>query len=185
MDARKWTKGLLHIALIAGMAFAGGFAAQLVAHPATGQAQVVPEDVYNNSNGSTPQIINQGPSNLGQNVLTLSDLKNRKGLTAFVNDGQPGEILYGEDGQIRLQLGTYTAPGERGLPLVALSDNTGHVRALLRLAGDHQSPVLIMKDSSGKDRLVMGLSLTDPAQEPFLAVTDKDGHRKMIFGEYN
>ncbi|MBI1215516.1 MAG: hypothetical protein GC185_06835 [Alphaproteobacteria bacterium] len=182
----KWMRGVVHFAVIGGMAFAGGFAAQALLHPTTVQAQLVPEDVYKDSgNSSSPQIINQGPTNLAQNVLTLSDLKNRKGISAFVNDGQPGQIFYGDNGNIRIQLGTYTGAGERGLPLIALSDSGGNVRLLFRLAGDNQSPVMIMKDNSGKDRMVMGLGIgSGTNQEPFLAVTDKDGKRKMIFGEY-
>lgn len=102
----------------------------------------------------------------------------------YTADGQPGQVFYGEDGKMRIQLGTYNAAGERGLPLVGLSDNKGHLRMLLRLAGDNESPVLIMKDKGGNDRIVMGLALSDKSEEPFLSVTDSSGQRKALFGSY-
>ncbi|MEZ0262907.1 MAG: hypothetical protein ACAH80_18015 [Alphaproteobacteria bacterium] len=105
-------------------------------------------------------------------------------IQSWTTDGQPAQAFYGEDGKMRIQLGTYSAAGERGLPLVGLSDNKGHLRMLLRLAGTNESPVLIMKDKSGNDRLVMGLSLSDTSEEPFLSVTGADGQRKAIFGSY-
>jgi hypothetical protein len=116
--------------------------------------------------------------------FALRDTKNAKGITTYVNDGQPGQIFYGENGQMRLQMGTYSAAGERGLPLLALSDNAGHIRLLFRLAGENESPVMIMKDKSGRDRLVMGLQLGGAEQEPFLSVTDASGKSQNIFGTY-
>jgi hypothetical protein len=41
-----------------------------------------------------------------------------------------------------------------------------------------------MKDNRGNDRIVMGLSLGDPGEEPFLATFDKGGAKRMVFGEY-
>lgn len=102
----------------------------------------------------------------------------------YTADGQPAQAFYGEDGKMRIQLGTYNAAGERGLPLVGLSDNKGHLRMLLRLAGDNESPVLIMKDKTGRDRIVLGLALSDASEEPFLSVTDSAGARKAVFGTY-
>lgn len=184
----KLLRGALHIGVVAGFAFAGGFAAQLAFHTASGQAQVVPEDVYKSADNSVSRVQQQPqvevPSNLAQNILTLTDSKNRKGISTFVNNGQPSQIMYGEDGQMRIQIGTYSSAIERGMPLIALSDNTGHVRLLFRLAGDNQSPVMIMKDNMGKDRLIMGLNLTGPTQEPFLETVDKDGKHTSVFGSY-
>jgi len=92
--------------------------------------------------------------------------------------------LYGEDGSLRIQAGTYSAAGERGLPLIGLSDNKAKLRMLFRLAGRNESPVLIFKDKSGRDRIVMGLDMSDSAQEPFLALIDKKGKKRPIFGKY-
>lgn len=108
----------------------------------------------------------------------ISTIKN------YTSDGQPVQAFFGEDGKMRIQLGTYSAPGERGLPLVGLSDNNGHLRMLLRLAGSNESPVLIMKDKNGVDRIVMGLALSDASEDPFLSVTDSKGQRKAVFGNY-
>ncbi len=149
----------LQLAVLAVCSFAGGFAGMLFSgHRAEAQQQ--------------------------ESFFAVSDAKNPKGVNTYVSDGQGGQIFYGENGLMRLQMGTYNGPGERGLPLLALSDNGGHIRMLLRLAGDNESPVLIMKDKKGSDRLVMGLGLSDAKQEPFLSITDSSGHRQNVFGSY-
>jgi hypothetical protein len=155
-------KRLGHFILVAAFAFAGGFAAQLVMGTATGHAD-----------GTWQRA----------NALMVADDKNKKGIETYIVDGQPGQMFYGEDGKIRLQLGTYTAPGERGMPLVGLSDTNDHLRLLLRIFGPNEVPVLIMKDNEGRDRLVMGLDLSNGDQEPFLRVTDKNGQTRDILAK--
>ncbi len=150
---------VMQLAVLAVFSFAGGFAGNLF----SGQRAEAQQE---------------------QSFFALSDAKNSKGVNTYVSDGQGGQVFYGENGKIRLQMGTYNGSGERGLPLVALSDNSGHIRMLMRLAGDNESPVLIMKDKSGSDRLVMGLGLSDAKQEPFLSITDAGGHRQNVFGTY-
>lgn len=147
-------------AITAVFAFCGGFAAQLLLNPGLAQA------------GDW------------QNFFQISDAKNTKGINSYISDGQPGQVFYGEDGKMRLQMGTYNGAGERGLPLMALSDNSGHIRLLFRLAGANESPVIVMKDKSGQDRLVMGLSMSNSSQDPFLSITDSSG-TKTVFGTYN
>ncbi|HEY3999909.1 MAG TPA: hypothetical protein VGO93_13630 [Candidatus Xenobia bacterium] len=100
-----------------------------------------------------------------------------------VYQGQQLWIL-GSDGRQRIQLGTYASGGEAGQPAMGLTDNHGHLRFLFRLAGRNDSPVLVMKDRGGRDRLVMGLGLNDDAQEPFLAVIDSRGQKKLLTGSY-
>lgn len=123
----------------------------------------------------TTAFINGGTAQAGGYASTIQ---------SWTTDGQPAQAFYGEDGKMRIQLGTYNAAGERGLPLVGLSDNNGHLRMLLRLAGTNESPVLIMKDKGGNDRIVMGLSLSDKSEDPFLSITDSSGQRKAVFGNY-
>lgn len=93
-------------------------------------------------------------------------------------------FLFGDDGQVRLQVGTYTAPGERGLPMIGMSDNHGHLRMLFRLAGANESPVIVMKDRAGRDRLVMGLGLSDSGEDAFLSITDSNGKKQNLFGAF-
>ena len=92
--------------------------------------------------------------------------------------------VVGSDGQQRIQAAVYNAPSEAGQPLIGLSDNNHDLRYLFRLAGSNSSPVIVMKDKSHRDRLVMGLSLNDGAQEPFLATFDKNGNKHLVFGSY-
>lgn len=93
-------------------------------------------------------------------------------------------FFYGDDGKVRLQMGMYAGAGEKGLPLVGMSDNSGRLRMLFRLAGGNESPVIIMKDTSGRDRLVMGLDLAGAAQSPFLSVVDENGKKTNLVGNF-
>ena len=97
-----------------------------------------------------------------------------------------GSRLYvmGPDGKQRAQVAVYDAPGEAGLPMIGLTDNSQNLRLLLRLAGTNSSPVLVMKDRQHRDRLVIGLSLNDGGEEPFIASFDKKGQKKLLLGSY-
>lgn len=144
--------------ILALCAFLGGFAANLV----------------------TPALAENG----ALSYWFLGDNANRKGVESYVNNGYPAQNFYGRDGQLRLQMGTYNAGGEAGLPMVGLSDNHGHLKMLFRLAGPNESPVIIMKDNAGRDRVVMGLGLNDAAQDPFLATFGANGQKTMVYGSY-
>lgn len=154
-------RNVFNFATVAVFAFVGGFAAQTFLAPIAARAQEA-----------------------AQSFFQVNDTKNTKGINLYVADGQPGAVFYGEDGQMRIQAGTYNGAGERGQPLVGLSDNKGHLRFLLRLAGSNNSPVLVMKDDKGRDRVVLGLALEKEEQEPFLTVTGNDGKAREVFGEF-
>jgi hypothetical protein len=95
-----------------------------------------------------------------------------------------GLWVHGPDGRDRLSAATYTSGSERGLPVVAMYDNRSQLRLLLRLAGSNESPVIIFKDKSGHDRMVMGLGLNGGEEEPFLSTVDRQGHKTDVFGHY-
>lgn len=145
--------------LVASFAFLGGFVAQVVMGAATGHA----ESVWQKAG-----------------AFQVADAKNSRGIMSYINDGQPGQFFYDEKGQVRVQVGTYPGGGERGMPLIGLSDKDGHLRLLFRLFGENEVPVIIMKDNQGRDRVVMGLDLSSPDQTPFLKVTGKDGTMRDI-----
>jgi len=92
----------------------------------------------------------------------------------------PMFYLFDENGKMRIQMATY----EDGVPLFALNDHKNRTRGLYRLAGKNHSPVIVMKDSKGKDRIVMGLDLTNEKENPFLAYFDEKGKKHMAFGNY-
>lgn len=119
--------------------------------------------------------------------MTFPDPAGRLRLDIGVYNNQPIQDLYGEDGKLRLQIGTYggeVSSAEKGLPMIGFSDNQGRLKMLLRLAGQNQSPVLVMKDNQQNDRVVLGLSLNNANEEPFLATFDRNGNKHMVFGEY-
>lgn len=177
---------LINCAVVALFSFAGGFAAQTVFGGSASHAQgftVLPAD-----NSATAQQQQYQPpvkatpeaQAYRSNFSAITDPKNRKGIQTYINDGQPGQIFYGENGLIRLQMGTYDKPGERGMPLFGLSDNRGRLRLLFRLAGENESPVMVMKDTSGRDRVVFGLNPSTPQQEPFMRVYDNNLQAREI-----
>ena len=108
-------------------------------------------------------------------------------MTVYNQDGvrigliTPGRVqqgtlwLFDDRGDFRIQMGTYENPGERGQPLIGMHDNGKNLRTLMRLHGDTDSPVLIMKDKQGYDRLVMGLR--EGTEEPYLEYTNAEGEK--------
>jgi len=96
-------------------------------------------------------------------------------------------ILNGPDGQMRVQAGHYDgaySAAEKGQPLLALYDNKHNIRMLLRLAGRNESPVVIFKDTNHRDRMVIGLAMEGNDQDPFIAIFDKNGGKKLLTGAY-
>lgn len=110
----------------------------------------------------------------------------RKAAASFLHAEGGGGVLnlYAEDGGLRVQVGSYSRGAEKGQPLIGLSDNTAKLRLLLRLAGKNESPVLVFKDTAGRDRMVMGLGMNDAAQEPFIATFDQNGKKTLLTGSY-
>lgn len=119
-----------------------------------------------------------------KSFFVVYDKTNKKGIESYVNKGYPAQNFYASDGKIRLQQGLYNAPGEDGLPMIGMFDNHQNLKMLFRLAGTNESPVIIMKDDKHNDRLVFGLDLNNPQQEPFMATFDSAGTKKLIFGQY-
>lgn len=187
---------IIQLSVISLFAFLGGFCAQLA-------FQVTSTEAASADNNATYVIgNNKSLSSLawknGTRVTQLFYDEHGQGRLDFgIYGDQPMQNFYGDDGQVRLQIGTY--PGtycgsgsaarcggadERGLPMMGFSDNSGNLKMLFRLAGTNQSPVIIMKDNQHRDRVVMGLSLNEAKQEPFLATFDNDGNKKLIYGDY-
>ncbi len=92
--------------------------------------------------------------------------------------------LVGPDGRQRILMGSYHAASEKGQPFIGLSDNRGDLRLLFRLAGSNESPVLVFKDKKHRDRMVIGMALSDRGEEPFIAFFDKSGKKHLLMGKY-
>lgn len=113
--------------------------------------------------------------------------ENRERMDMGVYKGQVQQNIYGADGKLRLQFGTYTGDireNEKGLPSFTLYDNDGKLKMVFRLDGPNQGPLIIMKDNSGTNRMIMGLDIWDKAEEPFLVIWDKDGKQHDIVGKF-
>lgn len=92
--------------------------------------------------------------------------------------GSPCLNFYDSAGRVWLQMGLY---GD-GLPFIGLFDKDFHPKALLRLFGNNEAPVLVMKNNN-QDRLIMGLDLANSVA-PFLVYFDRDGRKHLQFGSY-
>lgn len=163
----------INLALVIVFSFFGGLAAQSIANGTISEAFAAIQ-----ANG---KMVSKGQDS---GFLQFYDSNQKARLDVGVFANNPLQNFYGTDGKLRLQFGTYTAPGEAGLPLAAFSDNAGEIRLLLRLAGSNESPVLVFKDKQHRDRMVIGLGMNDSMQEPFLAYFDNDGNKHMAFGQY-
>jgi hypothetical protein len=157
----------INLLVTAFFAFAGGMASERLFHVATDAAAA---------------------DTSGDSVQDFRDGIGRVRLQIGVQNGQSAENLWGEDGKLRLQLGTYdgsVSAAEKGLPVMTLYDNHSHLKILLRIAsGRNESPVLVMKDNLDRDRIVMGLSLNGPGEEPFLVYYDNNGGKHAVFGSF-
>lgn len=110
------------------------------------------------------------------------NLYNRDGkMVGFIGPGdvQQGMMfLFDENGKPRFQVGTYPSGSEKGQALVGLSDRRDQLRFLFRLHGSKDSPTMVMKDSAGRDRIVMGLD--GETEAPYIYVTDQYGGARDI-----
>jgi len=88
-------------------------------------------------------------------------------------EGTPVLWLFDGKGVARLQAGLY----ENGQPLFGLFDEGGQAVGLFRVAGSKGSPVLVMK-AHGQDRMILGLGMDSPEQDPFLTAVDAKGGRR-------
>ena len=139
---------------------------------------------------------------------TLVGLSRPHSIQVTKSNGSVLKYIYGADGNIqmdqgifrdqpisdftdagyklRLQMGTY--PGdvrsnETGLPVVTLYDWSSDLKELFRLDGRNQAPLIIFKTHE-TNRVIMGLSINDSDEEPFLAYFDKRGGKHMLFGNF-
>ena len=167
MNTAFFRTSLIRICLIAVAGFSGGAVSSLLLTPTPSAATAAV---------SSPVT--------GSNYFLINDVKNPKGIEYYVYDGYPAHNMYAIDGKVRLQQGLYSKGDEAGLPLLAFWDNAESMRMLFRLAGKNESPVIIMKDRKGADRVVFGLNLNDPSEEPFLALIDEAGKKNVLFGAY-
>lgn len=112
-------------------------------------------------------------------AVQLYDSKGKRVGYLGANNGQQGALfLFSPNGKILAQLGSYGSGAENGQSLFGLHDRSGNLRLLNRLYGGEDSPVIIMKDKQGRDRIVMGLEGHNG--EPYLRVTDSYGGARDV-----
>jgi hypothetical protein len=89
--------------------------------------------------------------------------------------GSPCLTFFDSSGHQRLQAGLYAD----GVPYLGLVDAKTGAVGLFRVAGSQGSPVLVLK-AGGRDRMIIGLGMNDPAQEPFIEYFDAKGEKHEL-----
>lgn len=117
-----------------------------------------------------------------QRFMTIKDEENPYGVQTFVQRGGTAQKFFDPSGQVRLQMGTYPNGPDAGLPMIALTDEKGRIKVVLRLSGERQVPTLAFKDGNGKDRLIMGLE-DMMGEEPYLTTYDSSGQPLIRFNK--
>ncbi len=107
---------------------------------------------------------------------------NNFGIQAFAQNGGTALKFLDKNGTERIQIGTYGPGPDQGNPLLALSDDKGKIRALLRLEGKYQSPTLVLKDSDSKVRFIVGLE-NELGEEPYMTTYDSSGQQTIRFNK--
>lgn len=105
-------------------------------------------------------------------------------MVGYAGSGDAGQgmvFLFDAQGKPRVQLGTYPAGAEKGQGLIGLSDRRDNLRYLFRLNGTKDSPTLVMKDSTGRDRIVIGLD--GETEAPYFYFVDPAGAQKNLLGQ--
>jgi len=151
--------GLLVLVLLSG--FAGGFVSNCIMARAQGFEQVIAAKSF--------QLVNDN----GKVIGTWASCGPQAGCLNF----------YDDNNNVRLQLGLYSAPSEKGMPFVGLFDEKYQIKELLRLYGPALAPVLVQKNND-QDRMILGLDLHD-SEEAFQVSFGKDGVSHVQFGNYS
>ncbi|MCB1782567.1 MAG: hypothetical protein KDI13_01090 [Alphaproteobacteria bacterium] len=122
-------------------------------------------------------------------LYAVTDNINTSGVESCVMQGYSVQNIYGKDGKLRIQNGIYSKSGGRGeenLSFFGLYDNRGQLRLLFRLdgLGGNESPLIIMKDTGGRDRVIMGLDLRGNEQNAFLRQSGNGKGSQDIVGQF-
>lgn len=95
---------------------------------------------------------------------------------AYIGPGTADQgtfFLFNPQGGIEVQMGAYESGAEKGQSLLGLHGRNGSLRMLLRLHGTNDSPVIVMKDKTGDDKLIIGLEGNSEA--PYIKYRNSKG----------
>jgi hypothetical protein len=113
-----------------------------------------------------------------EQVTLLNAQGNRIAVMGPLDNGQGTFFLFDENGGLQQQMGAYSRGAEKGQSLFGMHDRQNNLRLLMRMHGPNDSPTLIMKDSTGLDRIVIGLDAH--TQEPYINITSNNGSAANI-----
>lgn len=137
----------------------GVFVGVLAATPLKAAVQNASSSTLELFNGSGQRIGFIGPGNAGQGTF----------------------FLFNPQGGVEVQMGAYDSGSEKGQTLFGLHGKNGSLRFLMRLHGPHDSPVMVMKDKAGSDKLIIGLEGYD--EVPYIKYRSKNGSMVNLIQE--
>lgn len=120
----------------------------------------------------TPTIAAKGKSLYTTNFFNESS---QRVATLGSNGSEEGALFLFNGGsqKLELQMGAYPSGSEKGQSLFGMHDRRGNLRYLTRMNGSKDAPTVIMKDSTGTDRIVFGLDENN--QNPYFRYLDRGG----------
>lgn len=106
-------------------------------------------------------------------VEIFNTQKQRVAIMGPAQQGQGTVFLFNEKGKVTHQMSTYGGGAEKDQSLIGLHDKNEKLRYLFRLHGPNDSPVLVMKDKSGYDKIIIGLEGQN--EQPYFKYLDAQG----------
>lgn len=97
------------------------------------------------------------------------------------NDDQGMFFLFNPQGGVEIQMGAYDSGSEKGQSILGLHGRNGSLRLLFRLHGSNDSPVMVMKDKVGDDKLVIGLEGIN--ESPYIKYRNSKGSMVNLLQE--
>ncbi len=118
----------------------------------------------------------------GRNALEIFGVGGQR--VAYLGPGTADQgmfFLFNPQGGVEVQMGAYDSGAEKGQTLMGLHGRNGSLRMLLRLHGANDSPVIVMKDKTGDDKLVIGLEGNSEA--PYIKYRNSKGSMVNLLQE--
>ncbi len=111
----------------------------------------------------------------------FNNFSERIGYLGPGNGGQGTLFLFNTKQGIEIQMGAYDSGSETGQSLFGMHDRKGDLRLLMRLHGNEDSPVIILKNKNGIDKMLIGLG--GDAELPFIKYQNSKGEMVNLLKE--
>lgn len=176
------------VLLVVGFAIIGGFfkkqQSQTSTSPTIERVAQRNEKLVVSASGPGPVIQVSAKNPDIMQTFQNKDAKRQLDLGLFHHS--PVQDMYRADGVLQLQMGVNKAAAKgnaEGQPIAGLYDDKGRQRLLIKLDDKHQSPMIVMRDMQGINRLIMGLNDQSGVSDPFLVHINNVRAKTYTFGK--